>query len=109
MTSTRPRPLERWLRHVGASILAASALISAPFVPWALAYKTFIYAETGHWYAWGAPTDIGVCNRVISYALVVLTVIGTTFLATGRIMGALRRRRAAEHAPAPLVGAVPRR
>lgn len=65
--------VDRWLRHVGASIIAAGALFSAPFVLWALAYKTYTYAETGHWYAWGAPTQIGVCNRIISYALVVLS------------------------------------
>ena len=43
--------------------------LQRPFVLWALAYKTYIYAETGHWYAWGAPTQIGVCNRIISYGL----------------------------------------
>ena len=101
--------VERWLRHVGASIIAASALISAPFVLWALAYKAYIYTQTGHWYAWGAPTEIGVCNRIISYALVVLSVIGITFLGAGHVMARLRRRRAAApRTHSPMVGATRR-
>lgn len=101
--------VDRWLRHVGASIIAAGALFSAPFVLWALAYKTYIYAETGHWYAWGAPTQIGVCNRIISYALVVLSVIGITFLGAGHVMALVRRRcAAAPRSHSPIIGATRR-
>ena len=101
--------VDRWLRHVGASIIAAGALFSAPFVLWALAYKTYIYAETGHSYAWGAPTQIGVCNRIISYALVVLSVIGITFLGAGHVMALVRRRRAAApRSHSPIIGATRR-
>ena len=83
--------------------------LQRPFVLWALAYKTYIYAETGHWYAWGAPTQIGVCNRIISYALVVLGVIGITFLGAGHVMALVRRRRAAApRSHSPIIGAIRR-
>ena len=51
----------RALQSTAASLLAAGTLVGAPFLLFALAYKTYNLVVLGHWYVWGAPTPIGTC------------------------------------------------
>lgn len=82
----------RALQSTAASLLAAGTLVGAPFLLFALAYKTYNLVVLGHWYVWGAPTPIGTCNRLMSYALIANLVIGLTMLVAARIMRTLAAR-----------------
>lgn len=56
---------ENYLRTSGATLVAAGAVIGSPFIVFALVYKTYNLVRLGHWYTWGAPTPIGIFNRLM--------------------------------------------
>lgn len=80
------RRVEMMLRQGGATVLAATALTVSPWLVFALIYKTYNFIRFGKWYFIGAPTPIGMFNRVALYLFVTGIVVGVTMLAAAALL-----------------------
>lgn len=78
--------VEETLRHAGASVLAATGLAAAPWILFAIAYKTYIFVTLGQWYFLGAPTRIGMVNRVALFAILAGIILGAGMLFTAAVL-----------------------
>ena len=84
---------EETLRNTGASVLAATGLVAAPWILFAIVYKTYIYFTTGTWYFLGAPTPIGMFNRVVLMGILLGATLGATMLFSAALLRKNRPRK----------------
>ena len=85
-TATPVVRVEETLRHAGASVLAATGLVAAPWLLFAVAYKTYIFFTLGQWYLLGAPTRVGMVNRVVLFLILAGIILGAGMLFTAAIL-----------------------
>ncbi|KLO64008.1 hypothetical protein AA983_04870 [Dermacoccus sp. PE3] len=85
--------VEEALRNAGASVLAATGILASPWILFAIAYQTYIYFTTGTWYFLGAPTPIGMFNRVVLMGVLLGATLGATMLFSAALLRKKRPRK----------------